>query len=163
MAPRDMRVPDYIIKLAPSPKRFLVSWSIFDRSCASFTRILLRILLCLALGASETAAEQFLNGAARKEQMNVGLGSADANYVGKLSSDKTIEKIRESEWLRIEQQRLQIRAEIGTDVNSIQVIKEKINTLQEDKEILIASLLYKRIFEAQLVKAQRSLSLKKTC
>ncbi len=79
-----------------------MSWSSFDRSCVSFTFILLSIVLCLALGASETVAEQFLNGTARKEQMNVGLGSADVNNVVKISSDKTIMKIHQSEWLRID-------------------------------------------------------------
>ena len=85
MVDRNMCVPGSIVQLAPCPMGFPVSWSIFHRSCASFTRILLRISLCLALGALETAAKQFLNGAARKEQTNVGLGSADANYGGKLS------------------------------------------------------------------------------
>jgi hypothetical protein len=89
--------------------------------------------------------------------MNVCLGSADANYVGKISSDKTITKIRESEWLRIEQQRLQIKADIDAYVNLIQAIKEKINTLLNDKQFFIDSLRDKRFFEVQLEKAQKAL------
>jgi hypothetical protein len=62
-------------------------------------RILLHILLCLALGASETAAEPFLDCVARKEQTIFGLGVAGSESIGKLLSDIIVEMIRESEWL----------------------------------------------------------------
>ncbi len=65
------------------------------------------MLLCLAL-ASEIRAEPFQYGTARQEHMSVCLSSAGAISVRKIFSDKTVEMIRKSERLQIEQQQEQI-------------------------------------------------------
>ena len=112
-APRESRVSVGSIELAPCSPIFPVSWSIFDRSCASFTLIPLRMLLCLAL-ASEISATPFQYGAARQEHMSVRLSSAGEKFGRKIFTDKTVEMIRESERLRIEQQQYHISGEVNT-------------------------------------------------
>ena len=92
MAPHITLVSVGLIKLAPYSPIFQVSWSIFDRSCASFTLILLRMLLCLAL-ASDISATPFQYGAARQEHKSFRLSSAGEKSVRKIFTDKTVEMI----------------------------------------------------------------------
>ena len=86
-------------------------------------------MLRLTLGASEIVGEPFgrnniekssRSDAARKEHMNVALGSAGVMSDGKLSTDKTckVEKVPkgllELELVRVKNQQLQIKAGIDT-------------------------------------------------
>ena len=116
----------------------------FDRLCLPRIRLFLCVvMLRLALGASEMVGEPIGRNneknsqiyAARKEHMNVALGSAGVLSGGRVSTDKTCKVetvpkgLLESELVRVKDQQLQLKAGIVEKEKLVREFTDKVFVL----------------------------------